>query len=583
MSFRPPRLRLAPVVALSVAALVLLPSTRALAAPGDLDLGFNGLGYSVTDVGKQGQAYDVAIDSDDKVVVAGFAYSGATRSREFAITRYNEDGSLDLSFDGDGMVQTDLGGLGRDDTVNGVAIQPNDKIVVVGTTAVDATLPAGTADVAVARYEATGALDTTFGGGDGSVTIDFAGADDVGNGIAVDDSGDIAVVGSAHTGGSVDLAVARLDSNGTLDGSFDGDGRATTDINGGSDAANDVAFDSSHKVIAVGAGAGAKNRDFALARYKVDGSLDDSFGTNGKISTAGTDRAFAMTIDDSGRIIVAGSYFNIQTRNLDFGLARYTPNGSLDPSFGPEGTGKLNIPMRDGGQAEGVAIDSAGHLLVGGFASNGSDRDFALARLDANGTLSTTFGTGGKVFTNVGPNDSGRGVAVDPSQRIVIGGYTNAGANAGFAAVRYVSEGYRPDGLIKRASVAAYSGDDVYNSTGNGQTVLTKTKRGRLATFQLKVQNDGTGSDAITVDGCASSRGFVVTYSDGVNDITAPVTAGTYAVAGLAPGQERTLAMSIKVARSVPIGKIKGCPVATTSQTSPTEEDVVLAKVKTVA
>ena len=582
MSFRPPRLRLAPVLALSVAALVLLPSTQALAAPGDLDLDFNGLGYNVTDVGKQGQAYDVAIDSNNKVVVAGFAYSGATRSREFAISRYNEDGSLDLSFDGDGMVQTDLGGVGRDDTVNAVTIQPNDKIVVAGTT-VDASLPAGTADFAVARYEATGALDTSFGGGDGSVTIDFAGADDVGNGIAIDTGGDIAVVGSAHTAGTVDIAVARLDSNGTLDGSFDGDGLVSTDVNGGGDVANDVAFDSNHKIVAVGAGAGAKNRDFALARYKADGSLDDTFGVNGKVSTAGTDRALAMTIDDSGDIVVAGSYFNIQTRNLDFGLARYNSNGILDSSFGSEGTGKLNVPMRDGGQAEGVAIDSAGHILVGGFASNGSDRDFALARLDSNGTLSTTFGTGGRVFTNVGPNDSGRGVAVDPSERIVIGGYTNAGANAGFAAVRYVSEGYRPDGLVKKASVAAYSGDDVYNSTGNGQTVLTKTKRGRLATFQLKVQNDGTGSDAVTVDGCSSSKGFVVTYANGVNDITADVTAGTYAVTGLAPGQEKTLTMSIKVARSVSIGKIKGCPVSTTSQTSPTEEDVVLARVKTVA
>jgi hypothetical protein len=172
---------------------------------------------------------------------------------------------------------------------------------------------------------------------------------------------------------------------------------------------------------------------------------------------------------------------------------------------------------------------------------------------------------------------------VDPSERIVIGGYTNAGANAGFAAVRYVSEGYRPDGLVKKASVAAYSGDDVYNSTGNGQTVLTKTKRGRLATFQLKVQNDGTGSDAITVDGCASSRGFVVTYARGVNDITAEVVGGTYTIAGLAPGDESTLVLSIRVARSVPIGKIKGCPVSMTSQASPTEEDVVLARVKTVA
>ena len=119
--------------------------------------------------------------------------------------------------------------------------------------------------------------------------------------------------------------------------------------------------------------------------------------------------------------------------------------------------------------------------------------------------------------------------------------------------------------------------------TKSGGRVRDTTRRGRLATFQMKVQNDGTGSDAISVDGCASSRGFAVTYSQGVNDVTADVTAGTYTVAGLAPGEETTLAVSIKVARSVAIGKIKGCPISMTSQASPTEEDVVLAKVKTVA
>lgn len=581
MSFRSHRLRLTSVLALSVAAVLLLPSTQAAAAPGDLDLDFNGLGYNVTNVDRVDQAYDVAVDSNDRVVVAGFAYSNVTASREFAIVRYDEDGSLDDTFGGVGRIVTDLGGAGFDDTVNAVAIQPNDKIVVVGTTAVDAVTPAGTADFAVARYDTDGALDTGFGGGDGYVTIDFGG-DDSGNGVAIDSNGDIAVVGSTHSTGT-DFAVAKLDSSGALDSSFDVDGLVTTDINGGGDAASAVVFDPDHKILAVGAGAGASNRDFALTRYDSDGGLDTSFDGDGKVSTNGTDRARAVVIDDDDDIVVAGSYFNIQTRNTDFGLARYSSNGALDPSFGPDGTGKLNVPMRDGGQAEGLALDSAGHILAGGFASNGSDRDFALARFESDGTLSTTFGTGGKVFTSIGTNDSGRGVAVDSAERIVMGGYTNIGENADFAAVRYVSEGYRPDGLIKRASVAAYSGDDVYNSTGNGQTVLTKTKRGRVATFQLKVQNDGTGSDAITVDGCASSRGFVVTYSEGVNDITAPVTAGTYAAAGLAPGQERTLAMSIKVARSVPIGKIKGCPVATTSQTSPTEEDVVLAKVKTVA
>jgi uncharacterized delta-60 repeat protein len=581
MSLRSPRSRSASAaLVLSVAALLLIPSTQAMAAPGALDTAFNGTGAVTTGIIKVDQAYDVAIDSSDRVVLGGFTFNGS--NRDLSLVRYSSDGSLDSSFSSDGKVNTDVGGLGGDDQIDAITLQSNGKIVVAGST----VPPGGNADFLVARYNADGTLDSGFGGGTGYVTTDVASGADVANGVAIDSGGNIVVAGAAHlAAGGTDFAVARYTQGGVPDTSFDSDGLVTTAVGSSNDQANDVVVQSNDKIVAAGATTqGANNKDDAFVRYDTDGGLDNGFGSHGISIVSGTDKARAVTIDGSGSIVAAGSFYNFQTHTVDFGLVRLTSDGQPDGSFGSGGLGKVDTPMGKGGQAEDLAIDASGNIVAAGYASNGSDRDFALARYAPDGSLTTTFGNGGKVITPVGsPSDSGHGVGIDSIGRIVVGGYAFTGQNADFAAVRYLAAGYRPDALVKRASVPAYSGEDMYNTTGLHQTVMAKTKRGHTAQFNLRVQNDGTGTDSLAVKGCASSKGFTVTYLQGATDVTGAVTSGTYSVGPLGLSAAGTFSLSIKVAKRLPIGRIKSCSVSATSQTASTEKDVVEAKIKTTA
>ena len=180
----------------------------ASAAPGDLDVSFSGDGKQTTDFGGADVASAVAVQADGKLVVAG------TSDGNFALARYGVDGALDPSFSGDGLVTTDLGGT---DDGQGVAIQADGKIVVVGSS---------DGNFALARYTAGGGLDPSFSG-DGLQTTDFGAADGA-TAVAIQGDGRIVVGGSS--GG--DFALARYDAAGELDPSFSGDGKQTTGFGG---------------------------------------------------------------------------------------------------------------------------------------------------------------------------------------------------------------------------------------------------------------------------------------------------------------------------------------------------------------
>ena len=487
--------------------------------------------------------------------------------------RYSADGSLDDTFSFDGKTTTDLG---SNEQINAIAIQPNDKIVVAGNTF------GADEDFAVARYLADGTLDTSFSD-DGYLTTDFGAGDDSAQGVALDDGGNIVVAGWAHTSGGVDFALARYTPSGAPDLSFDNDGLVTTPIGVANDQANDVAIDSKGRIVAVGASVqGAHNKDFAIVRYKQDGSLDGTFSSDGIVIPNGTDKARAVAIDAADNIVAAGSYYNVQSQDLDFGLVRYTSDGLPDGSFGTEGNGRVNTPVAKGAEALDVAIDPQGRIVAGGYASNGTDRDFALVLYDGSGNPETTFGNAGRVLTPIGTNDSGRGVAVDSLGRFVMGGYAYTGVNSDFAAVRFLTAGYRPDAMIRRGATGLYLGDDVYNATGNGQVALAKAREGRTATLGLRLQNDGTGADALRLSGCGSKPGFSVRYLVGGVDATSAVVGGTCSTGTLPVGGSSTLSMTVKIGRRA-VGKTYTCKLTTSSQTTPVEQDAVVAKVKGVA
>ncbi len=222
----------------------------------------------------------IAVQSDDKIVVVGTADDGSGDS-EFAVARFNVDGSLDTSFNGDGMVTISFSA--GNDVGSGIAVQSDDKIVVVGTS----DDGSGASQFAVARFNVNGSLDTTFSG-DGKVTVSFSAGDDVGSGIAVQSDDKIVVVGTSDDGSDASqFAVARFNVNGSLDTTFSGDGKVTTSFSAGDDVGSGIAVQSDDKIVVVGtSGDGSGASEFAVARFIVDGSLDATFSGDGMVTTS---------------------------------------------------------------------------------------------------------------------------------------------------------------------------------------------------------------------------------------------------------------------------------------------------------
>jgi len=330
-------------------------------------------------------------------------------------------GDLDTSFDTDGKVTTAIG-VGAD-YAQSVALQSDGKIIAAGTSDNGSNF-----DFAVVRYNTNGSLDTSFGTG-GKVITNF-GADDLIFSIALQGDGKIVVAGSSN----FNFAVARYNTNGTLDLSFDTDGLDPIDF-GSIDEALAVAMQSDGKIVV----AGTSNNNFALARLNSDGTLDTSFDTDGKVTTAigaGSDVAYSIVLQSDGKIIAAGTFDN--GSNYDFAVVRYNTNGSPDTSFDTDG--KVTTAIGDlGDVAYSIALQSDGKFVVAGISYNGSNADLAVMRYNTNGSPDTSFDTDGKVTTAIGTGDDfAYSIALQSDGKIVVAGYSNNGGNDDFALVRYI-------------------------------------------------------------------------------------------------------------------------------------------------
>jgi uncharacterized delta-60 repeat protein len=235
----------------------------------------------------------------------------------------------------------------------------------------------GDDEIALSRYNADGSLDKSFGRHGEVLSSIGAGAADA-FGVAVQGDGKIVAAGRASTS-SVDFAVVRYTSSGSLDKTFGSSGSVLTAFAGYADQALSVAIQSDGKIVAAGeTNPGSGYDDFALARYTTSGSLDTSFGSGGKVTTdfaGGYDRVYAVAIQSDGKVLAAG-----RGGANDFGLARYNTDGSLDTAFGSGG--KVTTDFFGGDdEALGVAIQSDGRVVAAGYARNATAYDeFALAR-----------------------------------------------------------------------------------------------------------------------------------------------------------------------------------------------------------
>jgi uncharacterized delta-60 repeat protein len=309
-------------------------------------------------------------------VVAGY------KDGDFALARYESSGALDTSFGTGGKVTTDFDGYEWNPTV---AIQSDGKIVIAG--------GGGWADdFALARYEVSGTLDTTFGTG-GKVETSFGNSAETARGVAIQSDGKIVVAGETvpYFGGDHDFALARCNTNGSLDTGFGTGGILTTSFTSNNDYGEAVAIQSDGKIVVAGAANATGNEIFALARYDVDGNLDTTFGTDGRVTTGFANGSWGedVTIQSDGKIIVAGG-------DIYFTLARYEVNGTLDTSFGIGGKVTTDFGSFDSAQA--IALQSDGKIVAAGEGAN----NFAVARYDTRVTGSTSVDQSETAIGNTG-------------------------------------------------------------------------------------------------------------------------------------------------------------------------------------
>jgi uncharacterized delta-60 repeat protein len=406
---------------------ILAAANGSLAAPGDLDSTFGDGGKVTTDLRFIDLARDVAIQRNGKIVVVG----GTSDNNDFALTRYNRDGSLDPSFGEGGKVITDFFGGFEDG--HGVAIQPDGKIIVVGE---EFHGEDSNANFGLARYNSNGTLDQHFGIG-GKVTTDFGGFD-LADAVVLQRDGKIVVAGGANN----NFGLARYNRDGSLDPSFGEGGKVETDFGGTNEIARGIALQRDEKIVVAGpTDQGLSDLNMALVRYNTDGSMDMSFGDSGKVITdffGDLDAATGIVVQRNGKIVVAGYAFNPDNGTDDFALARYNRDGSLDAHFGVGG--KVTTDFGEFDFEPAISLDQKGRIVVAGFTVSFDDADFALARYHSDGRLDSRFGTGGKVTTDFGDNDQAGGMVIQQDGKIVLAGFSGNGqAGSDFAIARYLA------------------------------------------------------------------------------------------------------------------------------------------------
>ncbi|HET9447064.1 MAG TPA: Calx-beta domain-containing protein, partial [Steroidobacteraceae bacterium] len=284
-------------------------------------------------------------------------------------------GSLDVRFGSDGRVTEGLP-AGAD----AIALQGDGKIVALGGNR-------------LARYNDDGSVDTAFGTA-GQVAVSFSGIQDEAVDVALQGDGKIIVIGVSRPGGintRDDFAIARFNADGTLDSGFGTGGKAYVDFFGGHDEATAAIVQPDGAILVIGYAAidvGGSEFDFAVVRLTAAGVLDTTFDSDGRTTAdvAGElDQAHAVALQSNGAIVLAGAVRPDRSDPDDVGLARFTANGALDTTFGSGGTVHISY-ADDSDQADDLALQADGKIVIAGNALVGSTTDFLIARLNADGS-----------------------------------------------------------------------------------------------------------------------------------------------------------------------------------------------------
>jgi uncharacterized delta-60 repeat protein len=471
----------------------------ASAAPGDPDPTFGSGGEVSTDITTgEDTAFALVQQPDGKLVAGGRARLGT--SFDFAVARYNADGSPDPTFGGTGVVTTAI--ENGTDIIQGLVAQPDGKLVAAGW----GFIVAHWHDFALVRYNVDGSLDPTWGG-TGKVTTNIgpaAKSDDAPWDLIQQIDGKLVAAGETvdPTTMRTDFALVRYQADGTLDPTFGGTGIVVTPIGlGGS--AHAVLQQADGRLVAAGRSDASDGSHVTLVRYDADGSLDASFGTGGIVVTPiGTDQGIALAIvqQPDDELVVAGEVHYV-TNRTDFVLIRYHADGTLDTSFG--GAGIVVTPIGTSSSAHALVVQGS-RLLAAGTASL-SGGVFALARYDADGTLDATFGQGGIVTTRVGGNGSANALTLQQDGKPVAAGGAYIGSGR-IVLARY--EGDPTGGPTSTTSTSSTSTvttpTTTSSTTSSTTTSATTTTMGGGTPVQISLRSIGS-EDGTVVESSATS------------------------------------------------------------------------------
>jgi uncharacterized delta-60 repeat protein len=391
--------------------------------PGTLDSDFDADGIVTTSFGDNyAIACGVAIQDDHKIVVSGALNNNVDYDVE--LVRYNTDGTLDNSFGINGKVTAPVGSL--DDYGMCIALLDNMKILVGGFYSSPAYL-----HIFLLKFNSDGSPDTTFGN-KGTDTLLTGMSDDIANAIAIQPDGKILLSGYSSNGSDNDFLLVRFNPDGSPDSTFGTDGKVITNVGGSNDVSYSIGLQTDGKILLGGTAYNGMYDDMAVVRYNTDGSVDSTFNVDGKvftsIKTSGSS-GHSLAVQSDGKIVIAGDYNDNAFHNM--AVARYNTNGTLDHTFNQDGKSTITIEGESINYCTGMTVEQDGKIVVTGVSqmTNGSDYDICLVRFNSDGSVDSSFGTHGSVIKDINnhSDDTPTAVIMQPDGRIVVLGYSGGG------------------------------------------------------------------------------------------------------------------------------------------------------------
>jgi uncharacterized delta-60 repeat protein len=429
---------------------------------------------------------------------------GGSNVTDFTIVRYTANGVLDTTFSGDGIAFVDFGG--NTDLAREVQIQGDGKILVSGFVS---SASGSTGISGIARLNENGSLDTTFDT-DGKLTI----ANFSTEGLEIQTDGKI-VLGGSRFLTNTDFAVIRLNPNGSFDSSFDSDGIVTTNIEA-EDRLAQIKIQSDGKIVAAGNAVSGIAKS-TVVRYNPNGSLDTSFSGDGIVLndfSAAFEPTSGLSIDStSGAITTIGSNFSPNTMLI----VRYTATGNLDNSFSDDGILQISTPLLGGTD---VIQQSDRKIICSGHNGGSILDDVHLVRINLNGTIDTSFGNNGFVNLRDGGGGSAERSLALVGDKLLIGNNANSFTDFGVERINLSvtpsqSGDFDGDGFTDIAVYRPSQGLWIRLNSSNNTVIFNQF--GLNGDIPIDGDFDGDGRNDLAIYRPSEGLWFVEKSSDGSN------------------------------------------------------------------